>query len=330
MASNDPSEETNGVDFVDSEIRKAMSNMLPITSKEAYKKAYAKLQAWRQEKHLEGPTTEKQVFAYLYHQLESGKWTSPGTLWCQFSMLKTMMLSEEGFDMKTTDVNTTIQTWLKRLMATHSIKQAHMFTKEQVKHFIENVPDGLLDLKVILMVGVYMGLWCDSIAQLEWRHICLSSQQVELFVDYESKTDQGATGTWFAFPRRADNPALDALLLFNKYRAKIGKKDKELLNGRLWLRILPAKTKGGKEQVTRQVRGREWIGTVPKRIAEWLGLPEAAKYTGHSFWWTCAQWAADSGMTEVQMQHHFGWRSSAMISRCRASFRSLCLGDVSP
>ena len=167
---------------------------------------------------------EKKVFAYLYHQLESGKWISRGTLWCQFSMLKTTILSEEGFDMKTTDVNTTIQTWLKRLTATHSLKQAHMFTKEQVRHFIENAPETHLDLKLILMVGVYTGLRCDTIANLEWRHLRLGLQQVEIFVDYETKTDQGATGTWFSFPRPADNPALDPLLLFNQYKSKIAKK----------------------------------------------------------------------------------------------------------
>lgn len=225
--------------------------------------------------------------------------------------------------MKTTSVNTTIQTWLKRLSATHNLKQAHMFTKEQVRHFIESAPDSHLDFKLILMVGVYRGLRCDTISQLEWRHIRLGEQQVELFVDYETKTDQGATGTWFAFPRRADNPALDPLLLFNKYRQKIAKKDTGLLSGRVWLRIIQGKKSTDKEVVTRQVRGREWVGTVPKRVAEWLGLPEAAKYTGHSLRRTCAQWAADSGMTEVQMQHHFGWRSSAMISKYTRSSTNL-------
>lgn len=89
MTANEPNEADTSLSFIDDEIKKAMSNMLPTTSKEAYKKAYHRFQEWRQEKNLGGLTTEKEVFAYLYHQLESGKWTSPGTLWCQFSMLKT-------------------------------------------------------------------------------------------------------------------------------------------------------------------------------------------------------------------------------------------------
>lgn len=188
-----------------------------------------------------------------------------------------MLLSEESFDMKTTNVNTTIQTWLKRLSAGHKTKQAHIFTKEEVRHFIENAPETHLGLKLILMVGVYTGLRCDSISQLEWRHIRLDAQQVELFVDYETKTDQGATGTWFRFSRPADNPVFDPFMLFNKYKNKIIQKDPKLLNGRLWLRIIPGKTAEDREQVTRQVRGREWIGTVPRRVTKWLGLLEAEK-----------------------------------------------------
>jgi integrase len=218
-----------------------MHNILPTTSKEAYKKAYEKFQAWRQEVNLRGPTVEKEVFAYLHQKLESDKWSSSGTLWCQFSMLKTMILSEEGLDMKNSGINTTIQTWLKHPSTRHKLKQAHMFTKEEVKHFIEHAPDSLIHLKLILLVGVYSGLRCDTIAQLEWRHLRLDGQQVEIFVDYETKTDQGATGTSFSFPRRADNPALDPLLLFNKYRSKIAQKDDGLLNGRLWLRIIQGK-----------------------------------------------------------------------------------------
>jgi hypothetical protein len=61
MASSEPNKEANGDNFIDNEIKKAMANMLPTTSKEAYKKAYAKLQAWRQEKQLEGLTKEKET-----------------------------------------------------------------------------------------------------------------------------------------------------------------------------------------------------------------------------------------------------------------------------
>ena len=144
-------------------------------------------------------------------------------------------------------------------------------------------------------------------------------------MDYESKTDQGATGTWFAFPRKANDPTLDTMLLFNKYRHIIGKKNADLLEGRLWVRIDGSKEKDGSMKVTRQWRGKEWISGVPKHVATWLGLQEAGKYTGHTFRWACAQWAADGGMTETQMQHHFGWKSISMIQCYSRSSKKLKL-----
>lgn len=143
-----------------------------------------------------------------------------------------------------------------------------MSTKEEIRHFIENAPDSVLDLKLILLVGVCTGLRCDIIAQLEWRHIRLNGPRVEIFSDYEIKTYQRATETWFSFPWRANNPALDPLLLFIKYSDNITKKDDNMLNGRAWFKILQDKTSGNKEKITQQVRGRECIGTVPRCVAE--------------------------------------------------------------
>lgn len=73
--------------------------------------------------------------------------------------------------------------------------------------------------------------------------------------------------------------------------------------------------KNGICKVPQQVRGIEWISTVPTKVTTWLCLPETGKYTGHSLRMTCAQWATDNGMSKTQMQHHFGWKSSSMVVR---------------
>jgi integrase len=164
-----------------------------------------------------------------------------------------------------------------------------------------------------MLIGVYTGLRCDTLSQLEWRHVKMNEAQVEIFVDYESKTDQMATGMWFALPKAADDPQLDAYVLFSKYKTILEKKNKKLTTGRLWIRIDEHKDRS--YSVTAQVRGKDWVAEVPKKVATWLCLPEAEKYTGHSFRRTCAQWGADAGMSETQMQHHFGWKSASMIVR---------------
>jgi hypothetical protein len=149
----------------------------------------------------------------------------------------------------------------------------------------------------------------------------LNPQQVEVYVDFESKTDQTGVGNWFALAKTADDEQLDPYLMFCKYKQILEKKDKNLTKGRLWIRI--DQNKDGDAKVTKQVRGKEWLSEVPKKVANWLNLPEADKYTGHCFRRTCAQWAADAGVTETQMQHHFGWKSSAMVMRYSRSSASL-------
>jgi hypothetical protein len=183
--------------------------------------------------------------------------------------------------------------------------------------------------KLVLLVGVYTGLRSETIANLQWRHLDTKQEEPRIFVDYETKTDQGATGTWFAFPRKVNEPALDTLLLFNKYRSIIAKKNADLLEGRLWVRMDGSKGKDGDMKVIRQWRGKEWIAGVAKIVATWLGLPESEKYTGHTFRRTCAQWAADSGMTETQMQHHFGWKSTSMIQCYSRSSKKLKIDAAS-
>ena len=321
METNVPAVNQSTEEWINGEIREAMAKMLPAASSEQYERTYKKYQAWREEKGLRGATNEKEVFAFLHHKLMTKEWESPGTLWSRFSMIRSMILAREGIDIKGTGINTTIQTWLKRVGANHTFKQAHIFTKEQTRKFIREASETSIVQKLVLLVGVYTGLRCDTLTRLEWRHVRLNRDQVSILIDYDSKTDQGATGMWFAMPGATDDPKLDPYLLFCKYKQIVERKDKKLTEGRLWLRI--DEKKDGSYKLTSQVRGIEWISSVPKQAAKWLGLPETEKYTGHSMRRTCAQWATDSGMTETQMQHHFGWKSAAMVVRYARSSDNL-------
>ena len=89
---------------------------------------------------------------------------------------------------------------------------------------------------------------------------------------------------------------------FLKYKHILDTKGKGLSDGRLWKRI--DDNKDGTYRVTKQVRGIEWISSVPAKVANYFGLVESEKYTDHGLQRTCAQWVTDDGMTDTQMQHH--------------------------
>lgn len=64
-----------------------------------------------------------------------------------------------------------------------------------------------------------------------------------------------------------------------------------------------------KETCTRTPIGRHTIGTMPKRIATYLQLPNVKRYTGHCFRRTSATLLSDSG-ANMQMIKQLGrWRS---------------------
>jgi hypothetical protein len=60
--------------------------------------------------------------------------------------------------------------------------------------------------------------------------------------------------------------------------------------------------------------GKNMFSKMPHLVAELLSLPEAEKYTFHSFRRTAATTAADAGTTSDQMVDFFGWKNQSMCS----------------
>lgn len=63
---------------------------------------------------------------------------------------------------------------------------------------------------------------------------------------------------------------------------------------------------------TKQVIGKNKFGTMPKLIAEFLGLEDPHLYTGHSFRRTSATLLANSGADLLTLKRHGGWKSSSV------------------
>lgn len=54
------------------------------------------------------------------------------------------------------------------------------------------------------------------------------------------------------------------------------------------------------------------MGSIPKQIAEYLGLPDAKLYTGHCFRRSSATILVDAGGDLLELKRHGGWRSSTV------------------
>jgi hypothetical protein len=166
------------IDWINKEIKTAMERMPPAASSGDYTKTYSKYQEWRTTNSLQGPTDGKELSAFLHHKLESGKWVSPGKLWCKFSILRTTIISQDGIDIKGANMNATIQTWPKWVGNEHRTKQVRIFTKADVHRFFIDAPKTMVGYKLTLPVGVYMGLQCEMLALLEWRHVKITEGKV--------------------------------------------------------------------------------------------------------------------------------------------------------
>lgn len=58
--------------------------------------------------------------------------------------------------------------------------------------------------------------------------------------------------------------------------------------------------------------GKNTFGQLPRKIAEYLRLPDANLYTGHCFRRTSAFLLADSGASIDLLKRHGGWKSSTV------------------
>lgn len=164
-----------------------------------------KIQIWRSTSKLQVRTNEKEIFAQLHQILKTGQCNSPGTFWSKFSLSREAILTLEGVDIKDTGINARIHMLLRLMGAGHKAMKTFTFTKEEVKSFLKAAPLAMLDAKLVLIIGVYTGLRCETIAKLEWKNVNLTDTTVRNYVGHESKTDQCVTDHWFAFPRQAGN-----------------------------------------------------------------------------------------------------------------------------
>jgi hypothetical protein len=165
-------------------------------------------------------------------------------------------------------------------------------------------------LRVLLVFGRNLGLRTAGLKKLQWKNVTPCVTGLRITVDWATKTDQGARGNWYFIAREA-NPVVCGVAIFTEYRRIIQEADPARFDGDLWLKVV--KRKDNKWTVV-NVRGRNWITSVPSFVAKKLGLTNSDDSTGHYFRRTSAQWQADAGTTVFELQNQFGWKNSSMAA----------------
>ena len=97
-----------------------------------------------------------------------------------------------------------------------------------------------------------------------------------------------------------NNTTLDYVSIYRKY---MNIRPKNCKIRRLFLKYSNGKCHN-------QGVGMDYIAKVPQNIAQYLGLPEPCKYTGHCFRRSSATLLVNGGSDITQLKKHGGWKST--------------------
>lgn len=236
-------------------------NILPTKSKEIYEKAYNDFITWCVSNKI-NDCSEKTLLEYFTVKSKILKASSMMTV---YSMLKsTLQLYHK------TDISkfSKLLTYLKIQSNSHTPKRTKILTKKQVLAFLTEAPDEkYLMVKVALIFGIAGGrsreltdLKVDDIQDLgRSLLVIIRESNSHIKRSYNIFNDEG----W----------PIDFLSMFRKYASL---RPKNIEHRRFFIYYDQGKC-------SRQVVGKNTFGQLPKKIANFLNLPDPEAYTGHCF-----------------------------------------------
>ena len=128
--------------------KEGCASLIPEKSKRRYELAYEKFMKWVNDKKTN--VNEKTLLAYFVRRGEILK--SPGSLWSEFSMLKTMINLELSINIGR---YYKLVSFLKRKNVGFVPKKSKVFLFEEINKFMVEAPnDKYLMLKVVMIMGV--------------------------------------------------------------------------------------------------------------------------------------------------------------------------------
>lgn len=265
----------------------AKNSLLPDKSKDRYEKTYAEFTAWQKSKNTNS-FSQRVMIAYF---LGLSKKSKPSSLWAYYSMLKKTILIKHNIDLKT---YAELISFLKKESKNYIPTRAKVFTPDEMKRFIQEADDlSWLDVKVVCIFGLYGATRTDELPKILLEHI---EKQGELFLVNlpETKTE----------PRSfvIKGPLIKIIEKYMNLRPANATTNRFFLNYR-----------NGK--CTIQPIGTNKFKLFPRRIAEFLNLPNPQRYTGHSFRRTSTTNLANMGANEARIKRHGKWKSTKVAEQ---------------
>ncbi|XP_044594033.1 uncharacterized protein LOC123271707 [Cotesia glomerata] len=286
MSSSDSSVSNDDENMdIDQEAQAITQELVAKKSTPAYHLCYQNFLKWKTQKNI-NDISENVLLVYFS---ELSKTLKPSTLWSRWSMLKTEFNLNHSIDINKFH---RLKTFMKNNNKGFRPKKSQVFSLSQIKKFLVDASDDIyLAMKVILIFG-----FCGALRSGEYCSI--KTQDVE------------DTGTQFIVTiRDTKNYYPRSFVIMNEYSDKV----------RQYVALRPENSNTDrffilydKGACKRQSIGKNTITEIPKKIAEFLKLPNASSYTGHSFRRTSATLLANAGANLTTLKQHGGWRSSSV------------------
>jgi integrase len=229
---------------------------------------------------------------------EDGYATS--SLWSASSALKSFLLIKHAFKLE--EQVPLLKRLFKNWEKEDEVEQSAVFTPEQVEKFLNEAPDdpSYLSIKVATIVGIFGSLRIQELTDFTFQQ--LNKQGLVYIGEVLRGKGRG--------PKKMSKFVLDSHLdILDNYLNRFSEENRKQCNGRL-LRKLTSK---GLESI--QVIGKHTIGEFPRKIAEFLKLPNQKDFTGHAFRRTAATILANQGAGLLLIKQAGGWRSDAVAQR---------------
>lgn len=273
---------------IDEAASMACTSLLPEKSKKRYEIAYNVFRNWCNTKNVNIHTSENVLLAYFYEKSE--KVLSPASLWCEYSMLRSMISVNDDTDISK---YAKLKAFLKNKNIGYRPKQSAVFSVEEVATFINEAPDQIYLLKkVVAIMGIAGACRKDELCKMTVDDVADKGALILVKIP-DSKNHQSRS-----FTIVEDN----FLQLVRKYQ---NLRPKMTILRRFFLRYQNGKC-------ISQPVGRNSFAKIPCEIAKYLNLNNPENYTGHSFRRTSATLLANSGVDVLGLKRHGGWKSSTV------------------
>lgn len=287
MSSDSDSEEFD----VEAAANQAKSCIVPEKSKLLYDKAYDNFLNWLAKKKIT-VIDEKALLAYFGTEFRK---VAPSTRWSRYSMLKLMLNNNKGVNIST---YANLIAYLKNQSKGHQSKKSAVFEKAQVVRFLLEADNKqYLVMKVALIIGICGALRRKELTELKYENVKVEETCIGVLIE-DTKNNEPKSFVINQINIEGLN-FIDIVRQYMGLRPEIPGTDRFFLTYK-------------NDRCIRSHIGINTIGNFPKLIAQYLGLDEPAKYTGHAFRRSAATFLADSGADITTVKRLGGWKSTSV------------------